>query len=257
VQPAPKKHAFVIADDVSELPPAAASHSGCGALARLSPLTRMTAHLTCHQPLPPVRQRPSSARCLFSGFAALVYQVVWMRHLSLFFGSDVYAAAITLSVFNGGLVGGKLPGAVDVARVARPLLAYGLIEIAIGVYAFCFSRLLHAFTPFLESVYRAQFDAAPLHYQLARHRCRGADPRPATALHGRDASAHRAKFCRSDSELGRFGGFFYASNTLGALAGTLMAAFALIPFLGIARTTLVAVGINLAVGALVAGIFGR
>ena len=29
----------------------------------------------------------------FSGFAALIYQVVWMRHLSLFFGSDVYAAA--------------------------------------------------------------------------------------------------------------------------------------------------------------------
>jgi hypothetical protein len=29
----------------------------------------------------------------FSGFAALVYQVISMRHLSLFFGSDVYAAA--------------------------------------------------------------------------------------------------------------------------------------------------------------------
>ena len=39
----------------------------------------------------------------FSGFAALVYQVTWMRHLSLFFGSDVYSAAITLSVFMAGL----------------------------------------------------------------------------------------------------------------------------------------------------------
>src|SRR5262249_19053621 len=44
----------------------------------------------------------------FSGFAALLYQVVWMRHLSLFFGSDVYAAAITLSAFMGGLCAGSM-----------------------------------------------------------------------------------------------------------------------------------------------------
>jgi len=184
----------------------------------------------------------------FSGFAALVYQVVWMRHLSLFFGSDVYAAAITLSVFMAGLSVGSYLAQWMVARVARPLLAYGLIEIAIGVYAFCFSRLLHAFTPFLESVYRAQFDAAPLHYQLARIAVAALILVPPTALMGATLPLIVQSFARSDSELGRFGGFFYASNTLGALAGTLMAAFALIPFLGIARTTLVAVGINLAVG---------
>ena len=40
---------------------------------------------------------------LLSGATSLVYQVAWMRLLSLFFGSDVYAAAITLSAFMGGL----------------------------------------------------------------------------------------------------------------------------------------------------------
>src|SRR5213079_1668696 len=81
----------------------------------------------------------------FSGFAALVYQVVWMRHLSLFFGSDVYAAAITLSVFMGGLSLGSWLAERLVDRLARPLLYYGLIEIAIGSYAFCFRDVLMGF----------------------------------------------------------------------------------------------------------------
>ena len=42
-----------------------------------------------------------------SGASSLVYQVIWVRMLSLFFGSDVYAAAITLSVFMGGLAFGS------------------------------------------------------------------------------------------------------------------------------------------------------
>ena len=78
--------------------------------------------------------------CLFffSGFAALVYQVMWMRRLSLFFGSDVYSAAITLSAFMGGLSLGSWIAYRVVDRLARPLLWYGLIEICIGVYALMF-----------------------------------------------------------------------------------------------------------------------
>ena len=42
-----------------------------------------------------------------SGATSLVYQVAWMRKLSLFFGSDVYSAAVTLSAFMGGLCVGS------------------------------------------------------------------------------------------------------------------------------------------------------
>ena len=64
--------------------------------------------MTPRKPAPSVRRPQAFALFVaglffFSGFAALVYQVTWMRHLSLFFGSDVYSVAITLSVFMGGL----------------------------------------------------------------------------------------------------------------------------------------------------------
>src|SRR5215831_19967180 len=104
----------------------------------------------------------------FSGFAALVYQVVWMRQLSLFFGSDVHAAAITLSVFMAGLSLGSWLAELFADRLQRPLVAYGLIEIGIGLYAFAFPAFLHAFTPMLGSIYRSSFETAPLAYQAAR-----------------------------------------------------------------------------------------
>jgi len=190
----------------------------------------------------------------FSGFAALVYQVVWMRHLSLFFGSDVYAAAITLSVFMGGLSLGSALAERFVDSLARPLLCYGLIEIGIGVYAFFFPDLLAGFAPLLEYVYRTHFDAAPLVYQSTRVGVASLVLLVPTTLMGSTLPLVVKCFVQRSAELGRFGGTFYAINTLGALAGTLICAFALVPSLGVARTTLIAVVINLIIGALVAAV---
>ena len=61
-----------------------------------------------------------------------------MRMLSLFFGSDVYAAAITLSVFMGGLsLGSWLAGRIG-DRIRIPLMIYGVLEIGIALYALVF-----------------------------------------------------------------------------------------------------------------------
>jgi len=106
-----------------------------------------------------------AALFFFSGFAALIYQVVWMRQFALFLGSDVYAAAITLSVFMGGLSLGSWLAGKFADRLARPLAGYGLIEIAIGLYALVFATLLEASTPALREVYR---QALPFAYQATR-----------------------------------------------------------------------------------------
>jgi spermidine synthase len=190
----------------------------------------------------------------FSGFAALVYQVVWMRHLSLFFGSDVYAAAITLSVFMGGLSVGSFLAEKWVDRLTRPLLWYGVIEIGIGIYAFFFSPLLHAFSPWLTQIYRTEFDAVPLLYQAARIVFSASLLIPPTVLMGITLPLIVRSFARREGELGRFGGFFYSLNTLGALAGTIVSAFLLIPYLGVHRTTLTAVAVNLLIGCAVAAV---
>ena len=55
-----------------------------------------------------------------SGAAGLVYQVLWMRGLSLFFGSDMYGVSIILSTFMGGLALGSFAGGWLAERTARP-----------------------------------------------------------------------------------------------------------------------------------------
>ncbi len=44
---------------------------------------------------------------LLSGFTALVYQVAWMKMLSIEFGATVYAATTVLCVFMMGLALGS------------------------------------------------------------------------------------------------------------------------------------------------------
>ena len=46
---------------------------------------------------------PALAIFFTSGFAALVYQVVWQRMLVLFSGADVHSATIVVAAFMAGL----------------------------------------------------------------------------------------------------------------------------------------------------------
>ena len=84
------------------------------------------------------RSTPSSllipALLLFiSGSAALVYQVLWIKQLSLVVGVEVYAITTGISAFFAGLaLGGWLFGRLA-HRFARPLLLYAGLELLVAV----------------------------------------------------------------------------------------------------------------------------
>src|SRR5215211_6264319 len=64
-----------------------------------------------------------------SGAAALIYQVLWIKQLSLVVGVDVYAVTTGVSAFFAGLaLGGTLFG-WWVDRLARPFLLYAFLEL--------------------------------------------------------------------------------------------------------------------------------
>ena len=84
-----------------------------------------------------------------SGTAALVYQILWIKQLSLVVGVDVYAVTTGVSAFFAGLaLGGALFGRwVD--RLARPLLLYALLELGVAVLGVVATLVLgHAALPF-------------------------------------------------------------------------------------------------------------
>lgn len=189
---------------------------------------------------------------LLSGVTSLFYQVAWVRMLSLFFGSDMYAAAITLSVFMGGLsLGSWLSGRLG-DRLRRPLLAYGVLEILIGFYALAFPAMLQSLTEVYGVVYRSYFDTTPAIYHLFRIGVAAIMLLPPTVLMGATLPLIVRQIARSQDELGARVGRFYAINTLGALVGTLGTGFWLLPALGVSAGMQLALLVNVLIGSVAA-----
>src|SRR5215203_2494488 len=72
-----------------------------------------------------------------SGFAALLYQIIWQRLLTLFGGADVYSVTIIVSAFMGGLGFGSLAGGYTADRLSGRgrLLAFAGCELAVALFA--------------------------------------------------------------------------------------------------------------------------
>src|SRR5438093_11863192 len=79
-----------------------------------------------------------------SGATALVYEVVWSKYLAQMFGSTIYAQTVVLAVFMGGLALGNRVFGARSERFARPVRAYGFVELAIGLSAFFFPSIFSA-----------------------------------------------------------------------------------------------------------------
>ena len=72
-----------------------------------------------------------------SGIAALVYQTIWQRMLTLFGGADVFSVTIVVAAFMAGLGFGHLAGGhlADRLNGRHRLLAFAGCEIAVALFA--------------------------------------------------------------------------------------------------------------------------
>ncbi len=188
----------------------------------------------------------------FSGLSSLIYEVVWMRRLSLFFGSDVYSAALTLSAFMGGLTLGSLLASKFADRLKRPLVWYGLLEISIGIYALLFPTFLNIFSGEYRTIYQTFFSTAPWLYNAFRILVASVTLIIPTTMMGSTLPLVVKRFAQR-RRIGKYSGFFYSINTFGALAGVLGVGFVLLPNIGIRTTTVLACCVNVTIGLLAVG----
>ncbi|RMF77620.1 MAG: hypothetical protein D6744_11145, partial [Planctomycetota bacterium] len=77
-----------------------------------------------------------------SGFAAMVYQIMWTRTLIMAIGSSTYAFTCILAAFILGLALGSLAIARRVDRWPRPLRSLGFVQICAAVAAMLMVPLL-------------------------------------------------------------------------------------------------------------------
>ncbi|HET9482082.1 MAG TPA: fused MFS/spermidine synthase [Candidatus Polarisedimenticolia bacterium] len=183
-----------------------------------------------------------------SGASGLVYQVVWSRSLVLVFGSTTHAVSTVLAAFMGGLALGSILVGRRGDRMAAPLRAYAIIEVAIAGLAVSVLLILPALVP----VYRLAWSAAgasPAALNGLRFVMACLVLLPPTTLMGATLPILSAHLERGPGGRGRTrgsgAGALYASNTTGAVAGTAAAGFLLLPALGMMSSALVAAAANL------------
>ncbi len=183
---------------------------------------------------------------LFSGATGLIYEVLWARMLGLVFGVTTLAIGLVLAAFMGGLALGSAIAARFAARIARPVRAYALIEIAIGVYALVVPLLFRL----IDRVYAAawpHFHQGFYGFAFARFALAAIVLLIPTALMGATlpvlARAVDASQARKNSIT-----TLYACNLAGAIAGTIAAGFFLLPYFGVRATIWIAAATNVLIG---------
>lgn len=183
-----------------------------------------------------------------SGAAGLIYQIVWMRLLSLQLGHTVAAVGTVLAAYMGGLAAGALIGGHLAPRLDRggALRGYAAVECMIALCALALPFALHALEPLLAWAYG---DEPGLTFALVRIASSLALVFIPAAAMGITFPLAIRWFVGAASNTGRDAGGLYALNTVGAAIGALVTGFVLIPAIGLFATTFVGIILNLTAAA--------
>lgn len=162
-----------------------------------------------------------------SGFIALGYEIVWSRALAIVLGHSIYAFTFVLSTYLAGLTAGGLISAPWLDRLTRPahVFVLGLLSLAIVSGA---SLYLIPILPFREY----EVGALPLPYIIENLACTAVLLLLPTMVLGALLPLAIKVSTPGLTRTGRKVGYLYAWNTIGSIAGSLMAGFVLVPWLG-------------------------
>ena len=173
-----------------------------------------------------------------SGFAGLIYQVIWQRLLVVFSGADVYSATVVVVAFMLGLGCGSLASGFIADRVSRAtsLVLFAGAELGIGLFGLQSKIVL--------------YDG--LYERLGHH---GANPAVMAALlvatlllptflMGMSLPLLGRALTRSIDGAASELGWLYGCNTLGAACGALCAIWWFVPRHGLEGALLIAARFN-------------
>ena len=184
-----------------------------------------------------------------SGGAALAYEVIYTKVLVFSLGATAHAFSLMLTTFLIGLALGSLISSRLADRLGRTTEAFGIIEIVIGITALVSIYLLSRL-----DLTRQYLDLRDAGGDLFKLRGGGFLQAatilfvPALFMGAAFPLVTRiyAKKNLVSSSIGRI----YFFNTIGAVAGPLLAGFVLVPLLGSARSIAFVASFNIAAGVL-------
>lgn len=175
-------------------------------------------------------QRTVLLSCLvFSGAAGLSYEILWVRLLALSFGTTTLSFSTVLAVFFGGLALGSWLVTRFLPRIERPLVAYALIELCMGILGLVLHPILTRLGPLFALV-----DPGPgLSGAMVRLLFAAPLLLLPTILMGATLPLISKAVVRLDGDVGRGTSLLYAANTLGACLGAYFVTYHLLYLSGV------------------------
>jgi spermidine synthase len=176
-----------------------------------------------------------------SGFAGLGYEIVWTRVLSLALGTEMMAVLGAVAGFFGGLALGAFTLDRPIRRTKSPHVVYAGLEAVIGLWGVISAWLLpgagRALAPLLGT------EPTPALLWAASFALPALGLLPATVAMGGTLTALERMTAAARGEPWVTAGV-YGANTAGAVAGTLLSTFLLLPAFGLSGTLLCLAAIN-------------
>jgi spermidine synthase len=181
-----------------------------------------------------------------SGAVSMIYEVAWTRALALVIGSSTYAFTSMLLAFLVGIAAGSALYSWMWGRRRASLATFATLQAGIAaaviVILVLFERMPELF---LAALRRSD---SPAFVQVVQFLVSAVSLLPSTLLIGATfpcAVAMVARMARVGEDVGRL----YAVNTVGAIAGALLAGFVLIPTMGVHGSIKLGVALNLTIAA--------
>ena len=180
-----------------------------------------------------------------AGFAAMGMEILWLRHLTLLLGGFRAVFSLMMAVLLIGLGAGAFLGGWLDRRLQRPAVALMLVQAlfvaaALAGLALADSRVLSASvlslsaalitaSPSSRALIETWFNLRPMLLEVGLPALIGGCAFP----------LGNAIVQRAESAVGRRAGALYGANTVGAVCGSLLTGYVLLPLLGMQGAALV------------------
>jgi len=191
---------------------------------------------------------PIMAMMFASGFAGLIYQVLWMKQIGLLFGNTAHATSVTLAAFFAGLGAGSWWWGKRTNASPNPIRLYAALEVGIVLASLIYFVILKIFYGIYPSMYESI--SGTVWILAVKFALSLLLIFPAAFFMGGTIPAIGQAIIRHRSRFGRMAAFIYGTNTLGAASGVACAAFVLIPTFGFQTTYGIALSLSALVGLL-------
>lgn len=184
-----------------------------------------------------------------TGIASFIYEVSWIRMLSMVLGASTHSFELMLSAFITGLAFGGLWIRKRIDRITFPVRYSGYVQLVIGISALLTIPIYASSFNWMEWILQAlrSTDAGYVGYSVGSHTISLMVMLPTTFMAGMTLPLFTSVLLRQghgEKSIGQV----YAANTIGAILGVIFAVHVGLPLLGLKYLIVVGAMLNIGLG---------